>query len=83
MSKKVAPLAHKMANELQVILGAMEQGNYMTSLKACGRAETLVVQLRTEILECIGKEHQDDVAKHAAELAEIRKMMPFRGQTTT
>ena len=60
MSKKIRPLTEKMVNALQMILGAMELGNYEASLEACGRAQSITDQLRTEILHVIEERHQDE-----------------------
>jgi len=77
MSRKVRPLTLRMTNELQIILGAMEMGDYMASLTACGRAQAIAVQLRTELLQVIEEEHRDDIKRHRAELDAIKKLMPY------
>ena len=80
MSKKVAPLAHRGANELQAILGLMEIGDYLASLNACARVESVVVQMRMELLGCMEQQHRDEIKAHQKEIDEIKKMMPFQGR---
>jgi hypothetical protein len=62
-------------------MGAMELGDYLASLRACGRAEVICGQLRTEILQLLREEHQDEIDAHQKELAEIRGAMPRKGGT--
>lgn len=61
MSKKVRPLTLRMVNELQMILGAMELGDYEASLKACARAQAISDQMRAEIVLVIEERHQDEI----------------------
>jgi len=71
MSKKVRPLTLQMCDELQVILGAMELGDYKASLRACERAQLITDKLRAEIVQIIEERHQD-------ELRVVRESMPVR-----
>jgi hypothetical protein len=49
VSAKLKPLSVKMLNEVSVILLTAELGDFGASLKACGRAETVVGDMRAEI----------------------------------
>jgi hypothetical protein len=60
MSKKVRPLALKIVNELQLVLGSMELGDYDASLKSVDRAKQLWDQLRAEVLVVIGERNEDE-----------------------
>jgi hypothetical protein len=61
MSKKVRPLTLQMIDELQLILGAMELGDYKASLRACERAQLITDQLKAEIVQVIEERHQDEL----------------------
>jgi hypothetical protein len=49
LSKKVRPLAHKLIDEMQMIVGSMDVGDYASSLKAIARAKLLCDQIEAEI----------------------------------
>jgi hypothetical protein len=72
MSKKVRPLTIQMVNELQVVLGAMELGDYEASLKAVERTHGISDQLRAEIVAVIEERHQDELAAIARTSAKAR-----------
>jgi hypothetical protein len=76
MSKKVRPLTLQMCDELQIILGAMELGDYKGSLRACERAQAITDQLKAEIVQVIEERHQD-------ELRVIKAAMPFGKKKAT
>jgi hypothetical protein len=58
-----------MGNALQIILGAMELGDYEASMKGCTQAQDIIDKLRAEIAVVL-KEHRQD------ELSEIQELMP-------
>jgi hypothetical protein len=65
MSKKVPPLAHRLVNELQLVVGAMQLGDYEGSLKAISRARALCDELHSEIRTVIERKQNDLRAKKA------------------
>ena len=69
MSKRIRPLTLAMGNALQIILGAMELGDYEASMKGCTQAQDIIDKLRAEIAVVLA-EHRHD------ELAEIKELMP-------
>jgi hypothetical protein len=75
MSRKIKPLANQMINELQIIHGAMELGDYNASLSACKRAALITVQLIEEMELTIKQ-------RHANEIAAIKALMPRKGAGT-
>jgi hypothetical protein len=61
MSKKIRPLTLRMGDELQIILGAMELGDYDASLSACARAQEITDAMRAEVMITMGERHQDEL----------------------
>jgi hypothetical protein len=79
MSRKVYPLTLKTKDQLHIIVGAMELGDYLVSLKACERTVELAVALRDEILQLLKDQHQDELKRHTEEIDAIKAMMPQKG----
>ena len=79
----MVPLTRRMSNELQMILSGMEVGDFLASLKACGRAEIIVVQLRTEMLQLIEEQYKDEIKRHREEIENIKAMMPAKQRLLT
>jgi hypothetical protein len=79
MSRKVYPITLKAKNQLHIVVGAMELGDYLVSLKACERVMELAVALRDEILQLLKESHQDDLTRHTEEIDAIKAMMPRQG----
>ena len=61
MSKKARPLAIKLVNEMQIVLGAMEVGDYDASLKSIGRSKRIVELLEEQILIVIEQKRLDEL----------------------
>lgn len=80
MSKKVRPLTIQMVNELQVVLGAMELGDYEGSLRAVERTKAISEQLRVELVQIIESRHRDELAAIARTLAGARDSRNGRKQ---
>jgi hypothetical protein len=68
MSEQVAPLTLRIVNELQIVVGAMELGDYAASAKAVERVDALLDKIRAELVRIIKdreKKIVDEVLNHA------------------
>lgn len=62
MSKKVAPLAHKMVSKLQTIIGAMELGEHELAVRQCILLKDVAREICEECHEML-KEHLESLRK--------------------
>jgi hypothetical protein len=71
-------LAGKMIDELQVVQAMAEQDELMAALVACGRAETIIVLLRADILRMIIQRHEAELERYEQEIKAIKATHPPR-----